>query len=218
MREALAQAKTARTSILGTMAETIAEPRAEMSPWAPRIVSIKIDPERIGTVIGKGGETIRGLEADYQVEISIEDDGQVNVYGIEGALADAAVEAIRTMTKDVEVGDTYTGAKVVKTTAFGAFVELSKGVDGLLHISNLGAERVERVEDVLNRGDAVDVKVVEVDKARGRIGLRMVGPDGEVIGESADAGDDAEGGDDEDGDGRPKRRRRRRRLAASESE
>jgi polyribonucleotide nucleotidyltransferase len=186
-----------------------------MSPWAPRIVSIKIDPERIGTVIGKGGETIRGLEADYQVEISIEDDGQVNVYGVEGALADAAVEAIRTMTKDVEVGDTYTGAKVVKTTAFGAFVELSKGVDGLLHISNLGTERVERVEDVLNRGDTVDVKVVEVDKARGRIGLRMIGPDGEVIGEGAEPAEDA---DSEDGDGRPKRRRRRRRLAAAESE
>ena len=219
MREALAQAKAARQAILGTMAETIAEPRAEMSPWAPRIVSLKIDPERIGMVIGKGGETIRGLEADYQVEISIEDDGQVNVYGVAGELADAAVEAIRTMTKDVEVGDTYNGAKVVKTTAFGAFVELSKGVDGLLHISNLGNERVERVEDVVNRGDEVDVTVVEVDKARGRIGLRMVGPDGEVIGgNGAPKTDDGGSGDDEDGDGAPKRRRRRRRLAASEGE
>ncbi len=219
MREALAQAKAARQAILGTMAETISEPRAEMSPWAPRIVSLKIDPERIGMVIGKGGETIRGLEADYQVEISIEDDGQVNVYGVAGELADAAVEAIRTMTKDVEVGDTYNGAKVVKTTAFGAFVELSKGVDGLLHISNLGNERVERVEDVVNRGDEVDVTVVEVDKARGRIGLRMVGPDGEVIGgNGAPKADDNGAGDDEDGDGAPKRRRRRRRLAASEGE
>ena len=219
MREALAQAKAARQAILGTMAETIAEPRAEMSPWAPRIVSLKIDPERIGMVIGKGGETIRGLEADYQVEISIEDDGQVNVYGVAGELADAAVEAIRTMTKDVEVGDTYNGAKVVKTTAFGAFVELSKGVDGLLHISNLGNERVERVEDVVNRGDEVDVTVVEVDKARGRIGLRMVGADGEVIGgNGAPKADDDGSGDDEDGDGAPKRRRRRRRLAASEGE
>jgi len=219
MRDALAQAKAARQAILGTMAETISEPRAEMSPWAPRIVSLKIDPERIGMVIGKGGETIRGLEADYQVEISIEDDGQVNVYGVAGELADAAVEAIRTMTKDVEVGDTYNGAKVVKTTAFGAFVELSKGVDGLLHISNLGNERVERVEDVVNRGDEVDVTVVEVDKARGRIGLRMVGPDGEVIGGNGAAKADDNGADDDgDGDGAPKRRRRRRRLAASEGE
>ena len=123
------------------------------------------------------------------------------------------------MTKDVEVGDTYNGAKVVKTTAFGAFVELSKGVDGLLHISNLGNERVERVEDVVNRGDEVDVTVVEVDKARGRIGLRMVGADGEVIGGNGAAKADDNGADDDgDGDGAPKRRRRRRRLAASEGE
>ena len=94
---------------------------------------------------------------------------------MDGAKADAAVEQIRAMTKDVEVGDTYMGAKVVKTTTFGAFVELTKGVDGLLHISNLGRGRVDKVEDVVNRGDTVDVTVVEVDRARGRIGLRIVG-------------------------------------------
>src|SRR5690606_18597952 len=123
--------------------------------------------------------------------------------------ADAAVEAIRAMTKDVEVGDTYMGAKVVKTTTFGAFVELTKGVDGLLHISNLGRGRVEKVEDVVNRGDTVDVTVVEVDKARGRIGLRIVGM------EDADGGGGGEGGENgSDGDERP--RRRRRRLTAAE--
>ena len=138
LRDALAQAKKGREHILGIMNEVIDAPRTELSAWAPRITAIKIDPDRIGTVIGKGGETIRGLEADYEVEISIEDDGTVKVYGVDGQKADAAIEQIKAMTKDVEVGDTYLGAKVVKTTTFGAFVELTKGVDGLLHISNLG--------------------------------------------------------------------------------
>jgi polyribonucleotide nucleotidyltransferase len=210
LREALAQAKAAREHILGIMAETLPEPRAELSAWAPRITAIKIDPDRIGSVIGKGGETIRGLEADYEVEISIEDDGTVKVYGVNGEKADAAVEQIRAMTKDVEIGDTYVGAKVVKTTTFGAFVELTKGVDGLLHISNLGRGRVDKVEDVVNRGDVVDVTVVEVDKARGRIGLRIVGME-DVDGGGGDNG--AESGGDGDDD-RP--RRRRRRLTAAE--
>jgi polyribonucleotide nucleotidyltransferase len=201
LRDALAQAKAGREHILGIMNEHIATPREELSPWAPRISTIKIDPEKIGAVIGKGGETIRGLESDYDVEISIEDDGTVNVYGVEGKKADECVEQIRRMTKDVEVGDTYTGAKVVKTTAFGAFVELTKGVDGLLHISNLSKGRVEKVEDVLNRGDTVDVTVVEVDKARGRIGLRIVGME------------DTDNGASANGDGEP---RRRRRVSASD--
>jgi polyribonucleotide nucleotidyltransferase len=206
LRDALAQAKAGREFILGVMAEAIAGPREELSAWAPRITAIHIDPERIGTVIGKGGETIRGLEADYEVEISIEDDGTVKVYGVNGEKADQAIEQIRAMTKDVEVGDTYMGAKVVKTTTFGAFVELTKGVDGLLHISNLGRGRVEKVEDVVNRGDVVDVTVVEVDKARGRIGLRIVGME-DVDGGGGDNG--AEGASDGDGEGKPRRRRRR---------
>jgi polyribonucleotide nucleotidyltransferase len=211
LKEALEQARQGRQHILGIMNATISEPRAELSDWAPRIVAIKIDPDRIGTVIGKGGETIRGLEAEYEVQISIEDDGTVNVYGVEGAKADACVEAIRAMTKDVEVGDTFTGAKVVKTTTFGAFVELTKGVDGLLHISNLASGRVEKVEDVINRGDTVDVRVVEVDKARGRIGLRIIGLEDATPDE---VGDGLDAGESEDGE-RP--RRRRRRLTASES-
>ena len=211
LRDALAQAKAGREHILGIMSGTLAEPRSELSAWAPRITAIKIDPERIGTVIGKGGETIRGLEADYEVEISIEDDGTVKVYGVNGERADAAVEQIRAMTKDVEVGDTYTGAKVVKTTTFGAFVELTKGVDGLLHISNLGRGRVDKVEDVINRGDTVDVTVVEVDKARGRIGLRIVGM------EDVDGGGGGNGGGSDEGEGEGGQpRRRRRRLTAAE--
>jgi polyribonucleotide nucleotidyltransferase len=205
LRDALAQAKKGREHILGIMADVIDAPRTELSAWAPRITAIKIDPERIGTVIGKGGETIRGLEADYEVEISIEDDGTVKVYGVDGQKADAAIEQIKAMTKDVEVGDTYLGAKVVKTTTFGAFVELTKGVDGLLHISNLGRGRVEKVEDVVNRGDVVDVTVVEVDKARGRIGLRIVGME-DVDGGGGDNGSE---GSADDGEGKPRRRRRR---------
>jgi polyribonucleotide nucleotidyltransferase len=210
LRDALEQARRGRLHILKIMETAIAAPREELSDFAPRITAIKIDPERIGMVIGKGGETIRGLEAEYSVEISIEEDGTVSVYGVEGLKAKACVEVIRAMTKDVEVGDTFTGAKVVKTTTFGAFVELTKGVDGLLHISNLSAGRVDKVEDVINRGDTVDVVVVEVDKARGRIGLRIVGL--EDVGEpvSGDGLDAGEGEASSESDARPPRRRRRR--------
>ena len=124
-------------------------------------------------VIGKGGETIRALEADYDVQIDIEEDGTILVYATEGTKADAAIAAIQALTKEPEVGDTYTG-KVVKTTEFGAFVELKKGTDGLLHVSNVGPGRVGHIEDVITRGDVLDVVVQEVDKARGRIGLKLV--------------------------------------------
>jgi len=204
MTQALQQAKEARLKILGIISEAMPGPRQELSAWAPRITAIKIDPDKIGMVIGKGGETIRALEADFEVEISIEDDGTVSVYGVQGEKADQCVERIRSMTKDVEVGDTYTGAKVVKTTTFGAFVELSKGVDGLLHISNLGSGRVEKVEDVINRGDSVDVRVEEVDRARGRIGLRLLNDDSAP----AASGDSSEGGDDDEGGRKPRRRRK----------
>jgi polyribonucleotide nucleotidyltransferase len=209
LRDALAQAKAGRAHILGIMNAAIPGPRDQLSPWAPRITAIKIDPEKIGMVIGKGGETIRGLEADYEVEISIEDDGTVKVYGVEGQKADEAVERIRAMTKDVEIGDVYTGAKVVKTTTFGAFVELTKGVDGLLHISNLSRGRVDRVEDVLNRGDTVDVRVVEVDKLRGRIGLRILGMEDDEPSENGASGSDGEAVA-AGSSGRPRRRRRLR--------
>ncbi len=211
LRDALEQARRGRLHILGIMETAISEPRSELSDFAPRITAIKIDPERIGTVIGKGGETIRGLEAEYNVEISIEDDGTVSVYGVEGLKATACVETIRAMTKDVEVGDVFNGAKVVKTTTFGAFVELTKGVDGLLHISNLSTGRVDKVEDVINRGDIVDVRVVEVDKARGRVGLRIVGLEDVAVPTSGDGVDVGEGdAPAADDDGRPPRRRRRR--------
>ena len=173
MAQALEQAKRARASILDKMLEVIAEPRGALADHAPRISTVKINPEFIGMVIGKGGETIRGLEADYDVQIDIGEDGTIMIYATEGTKADAAISAIQALTKEPEVGDTYTG-KVVKTTQFGAFVELKKGTDGLLHVSNVGPGRVGHIEDVIARGDVLDVIVQEVDKARGRIGLKLV--------------------------------------------
>ncbi|MEA2353364.1 MAG: polyribonucleotide nucleotidyltransferase, partial [Thermoleophilaceae bacterium] len=162
LRDALTQAKEGRTHILGKMAEVITEPREELSPYAPRITSIQIDTEKIGMVIGKGGETIRALSEEFDAQIDMQDDGMVLVYASNGEQGDALVERIRSMTKDVEVGDEFPQAKVVKTTTFGAFVELAKGTDGLLHISNIKpGERAESVEDVLNRGDEISVRVVE---------------------------------------------------------
>jgi polyribonucleotide nucleotidyltransferase len=185
LRDALTQAKEGRAFILGKMAEVLTEPREELSEHAPRISSIQIDVDQIGKVIGKGGETIRGLSEEFEAQIDVQDDGTIRIYAQTGAQGDALVDRIRGMTKEVEVGDEYDG-KVVKTTTFGAFVELSKGTDGLLHISNISpGQRAETVEDVLNRGDDVKVRVVEVDKERGRIGLRLA-DDPEIAGKTAE--------------------------------
>ncbi len=184
LRDALTQAHKARTFILGKMAEVIEGPRDSLSQFAPRIQTIQIDPSQIGLLIGKGGETIRGLSEEFESQIDVNDDGQVLIYSANGELGDELVERIRMMMKEVEVGDEYAG-KVVKTTTFGAFIELAKGTDGLLHISNVSpGERVESVEDVLNKGDEVNVRVVEVDRERGRIGLRL-SDDPEIAGKSA---------------------------------
>jgi polyribonucleotide nucleotidyltransferase len=185
LRDALAQAKDARTFILGKMAEAIEGPREQLSQYAPRIQTIQIDPSQIGLLIGKGGETIRGLSDEFESQIDVNDDGQVLIYSSNGELGDALLERIRMMMKEVEVGDEYVG-KVVKTTTFGAFIELAKGTDGLLHISNVSpGERVETVEDVLNKGDEVNVRVVEVDRERGRIGLRLA-HDPDIAGKSVE--------------------------------
>jgi polyribonucleotide nucleotidyltransferase len=173
LREALEQARQGRLFILDKMAEAIDGPRDELSPTAPRIESIKIDPEKIGAVIGKGGETIRGLSEEFEAQIDVNDDGTIRVYAANGELVKACIAQIEAMTREAEVGDTFHG-KVVKTTTFGAFVELVKGTDGLLHISAVKpGERVDTVEDVLSQGDMIDVTVVEVDRERGRIGLRL---------------------------------------------
>src|SRR5215210_6856983 len=173
MSNALEQAKQARTFILDKRAETMPSSREELASHAPRFSNVTVATEKIGMVIGKGGETIRALEAEHDVQIDIEEDGTILIYATEGTKAEAAIAAITALTKEPEVGDTYTG-KVVKTTQFGAFVELKKGTDGLLHVSNVGPGRVAHIEDVMSRGDIVDVLVQEVDKARGRIGLKLV--------------------------------------------
>jgi polyribonucleotide nucleotidyltransferase len=205
LRDALAQAKEARTFILAKMADIIKTPREELSQFAPRIQTIQIDPSQIGLLIGKGGETIRGLAEEFESQIDVNDDGQVLIYSANGELGDALLERIRMMMKEVEVGDEYLG-KVVKTTTFGAFIELAKGTDGLLHISNVSpGQRVESVEDVLNRGDEINVRVVEVDRERGRIGLRLAeDPDvaGKSVEELAGVGTGGGGGG---GGGRPPR-------------
>ena len=174
LTDALEQARKGRLFILGKMAEAIDGPREKLSVYAPAIETIKIDPEKIGAVIGKGGETIRGMQEEFEAEIDIDDDGTVRVYAPSGALVDACIARIESMTREAEVGDHFPKAKVVKTTTFGAFVELVKGTDGLLHISNVKpGERVDTVENVLSQGDEIDVTVAEVDKERGRIGLRL---------------------------------------------
>ena len=151
-------------------------------------------------MIGKGGETIRALCEEFEAEIDVEDDGTVRIYAPTGELVEACVARIESMTKEAEIGDRYDGAKVVKTTTFGAFVELVKGTDGLLHISNVKpGERVDSVDDVLSAGDEIDVTVVEVDQERGRIGLRL-SDDPSVAGKIAGGA----------GLGRLRRRRRRR--------
>ncbi len=185
LRDALTRAHSARTFILGEMAAVIKTPREQLSQFAPRIQTIQIDPSQIGLLIGKGGETIRGLAEEFDSQIDVNDDGQVLIYSANGELGDALVERVRMMMKEVEVGDEYLG-KVVKTTTFGAFIELAKGTDGLLHISNVSpGERVESVEDVLNKGDEVSVRVVEVDRERGRIGLRLA-HDPDIAGKSVE--------------------------------
>jgi len=212
LRDALAQAKEARTFILHKMADVIKTPREQLSQFAPRIQTIQIDPSQIGLLIGKGGETIRGLAEEFESQIDVNDDGQVLIYSANGELGDALVERVRMMMKEVEVGDEYAG-KVVKTTTFGAFIELAKGTDGLLHISNVSpGERVETVEDVLNKGDEVNVRVVEVDRERGRIGLRLA-DDPDIAGKSTDelagvgTGGGGGGGRPRDGAGRNGRER-----------
>jgi polyribonucleotide nucleotidyltransferase len=216
LRDALAQAKDSRMTILDKMRDAIAEPRDELSPYAPRISQIQIDTEKIGAVIGKGGETIRALSEEYDAQIDIDDDGTVRIYAQTGDRGDALVDRIRQMTKEVEVGDEFTG-KVVKTTTFGAFVELAKGTDGLIHISNIApGKRPNTVEEVVNRGDELHVKVVEVDRERGRIGLRLV-DDPEIEGKSAEdlaamgTGDKGSRGDRGNGRGRRDGRGRDRR-------
>ena len=173
LQEALEQARDGRLQILGILRDAIPEPRAEVSDYAPRVEVLKIPKDKIGMLIGPGGKTINALQEQFGVNISVEDDGTVFVAG-EGSVSRDAAGAINGMMKDVEAGEIYNG-KVVKTTNFGAFVELTPGRDGLVHISRLapGKQRVERVEDVVNEGDRIKVRVLEIDK-QNRISLEKL--------------------------------------------
>ncbi|MCX7058621.1 MAG: polyribonucleotide nucleotidyltransferase, partial [Proteobacteria bacterium] len=171
MKVALAQARDGRLHILEKMNAVLDHPRAKMSEWAPTITTIKIDPEKIRDVIGKGGAVIRSITAETGATIDIEDDGTIKIASVNGAQAREAQRRIELITADVEVGQIYEG-KVVRLMDFGAFVAILPGRDGLVHISQISNDRVERVSDKLKEGDVVKVKVLEVDR-QGRVRLSM---------------------------------------------
>ncbi|MER3461756.1 MAG: polyribonucleotide nucleotidyltransferase, partial [Armatimonadota bacterium] len=166
MRAALQQAREARLHILGKMAEVLPAPRSELKPQVPRILSIKISPEKIGAVIGPGGKNVRALE-ELGVEVDIEQDGTVRIFSANAEAAKEALRRIQGMTQEVKIGEVY-DATVSRITPFGAFVTLFPGTDGLLHISQIAEGRVERVEDHLKMGDTIRVKVHTIDE-KGRV-------------------------------------------------
>ncbi|MDL5364399.1 polyribonucleotide nucleotidyltransferase [Xanthomonas sp. NCPPB 2654] len=171
MKQALAQAKAGRLHILGEMASALTGPRSELSDYAPRLLTIKIHPDKIREVIGKGGSTIQAITKETGTQIDIQDDGTIVIASVNAIAAQAAKARIEQITSDVEPGRIYEG-KVAKIMDFGAFVTILPGKDGLVHVSQISSDRVEKVSDVLKEGDLVKVKVLEVDK-QGRIRLSM---------------------------------------------
>jgi polyribonucleotide nucleotidyltransferase len=169
MAEAIQCAKEARTKILDIMRTTLDKPRPELSRYAPRIETIKINPEKIGALIGPGGKTIKGIVAETGAEINIEDDGSVHIYATSGESMARAKEIIGGMAREIEIGQTYQG-RVVTTKEFGAFVEVLPGKEGLVHISELADFRVKRTEDVAKVGDMIWVKCIGIDD-KGRVKL-----------------------------------------------
>ena len=167
--EALARAREARLEVLAEIAKVIEAPRQELSRYAPRLETVKIDPEKIGKIIGPGGKTINAMQQKYEVVIDVEDDGSVFVAGTNFKGVEDALEEIRALTEDVKVGTIYTG-KVVNIRDFGAFVELTPGQDGLCHVSELAEEYVKNVSDVVKLGDTIKVKVISIDD-QGRVKL-----------------------------------------------
>jgi polyribonucleotide nucleotidyltransferase len=171
MRKALEQAKAGRLHILGKMAEALSAPRQEMSDYAPRIISFNIDPSKIRDVIGKGGTTIRAITEETGASIDLSDDGLVKVASVDREAGDEARRRIEAIIAEVEVGKIYEG-KVARLMDFGAFVTVLPGKDGLVHISQISDEHVEKVSDKLAEGDIVRVKVLEIDR-QGRVRLSM---------------------------------------------
>lgn len=169
LEQALKQAHDGRMFILGKMLEAIPAPRAELSPYAPRVITMMIHPDKIRDVIGPGGKIIKKIVEETGVKIDIEDDGRVSIMSADAEASEKALQIIKNLTKEVEVGEVYLG-KVVRITDFGAFVEVLPGKDGLVHISQLALERVKKVEDVVKVGDEIMVKCIEIDK-QGRVNL-----------------------------------------------
>lgn len=168
-KQALAQAKRGREHIMGIMLDCIAEPRKELSKYAPKITTIHVDPEKISKIIGPGGKTIKKIVEETGAKIDIEEDGRVYIAAVNSEEAAKAIDMINGITAEAEVGKVYTG-KVTRLMAFGAFVEILPGKEGLVHISQLSTERVNKVEDVVSVGDEIVVKVTEIDQ-KGRINL-----------------------------------------------
>lgn len=196
--QALEQARRARLFVISRMKETIAKPRDSLSPHAPRIFTLKINPDRIRDLIGPGGRIIRSIQNDTGATIEVEDDGTVHIAASDEAMAQKAVSLVRQLTDEAEVGRTYLG-QVVKVTEYGAFVRILPGVEGLLHISELADHKVRRVEDVVREGDEVLVKCINIDKS-GKIRLSRR----EAMAERALAQEEG----DHEGDNRPVGRRR----------
>jgi polyribonucleotide nucleotidyltransferase len=169
LRKALAQAREGRVFIIGKLRETLAAPRADISLYAPRITTVKVKEDQVRTVIGSGGKNIRQIISETGVTIDVQDDGTVTIASSDAEAAARAVAMVKWLTEEAEVGKIYRGT-VKKILDFGAFVEILPGTDGLLHISQIAKERIEKVTDVLHEGDEVMVKVLEVDK-QGKIRL-----------------------------------------------
>lgn len=171
LRQAIEGSKAGRHYILDHMMTQLAAPRTNLSPYAPRIEKIKINPEKIGAVIGKGGEVINKITAETGAEIDIKDDGLITVASPDGASIEKAINWIKSLTEEPEVGRIYEG-KVVSIKDFGAFVNILPGTDGMVHISQLSDQRVEQVTDVLKEGQIVKVKLIGIDE-RGRLSLSI---------------------------------------------
>src|SRR5438067_8689142 len=205
VKEALTQAKQGRLHILGEMRKALDAPRGDLSPFAPRIVTMMISPEKIGDLIGPKGKTIRGIQDETGAELTVDDTGLVTIAAVGGEAMERAREMIRALTAEPVIGETYEGT-VKSTTAFGAFVEIMPGTEGLVHISELKHGRTEKTEDVVKKGDIVKVKLLERDE-RGRLRLSMKAltakPEGEASSapRSEEAGSPFAGEGDETGEG-----------------
>jgi len=189
VKEALAQAREARLHILGEMSKALPEPRSDLSPYAPRIVTMSINPEKIGDLIGPKGKTIRGIQDETGAEVTVDDSGLVTIAAVGGEAMERARQMIQALTAEPIIGETYEGT-VKSTTAFGAFVEIMPGTEGLVHISELKHGRTEKTEDVVKKGDRVKVKLLERDE-RGRLRLSMKALVSKPEGDNQSSGDGA---------------------------